>query len=162
MEKPKRKPGRPRKHKVKGGVIPTTPSGPKWKRIRTRPPMYETPEEMAPLIEEFFELPNTIFTTQKLALQLGFAYPSTLYSYKKKPGFEYLIQTALLRCADHVIDRSLEGKYNSTVAKVLLSANHGINERKEVEEKKVSEFTSLTDADLDAQIRALKAKGLVD
>ena len=63
-----------------------------------RPPIYESVEEMIPLLEAWEELIKSGAETPTitgLTLALGFADKSTLYDYAKKPDFSHSIKRAI-------------------------------------------------------------------
>jgi hypothetical protein len=63
-----------------------------------RPPIYETVDEIIPLLEvweENIKSGKEIPTVTGLTLALGFADKSTLYDYVKKPEFSHPIKKAL-------------------------------------------------------------------
>jgi hypothetical protein len=64
-----------------------------------RPPKYETAEEMRPVVERFIEdvrSGETVATITGLCLALGFESKDTLYNYRDRPEFSYLIKRGLL------------------------------------------------------------------
>ena len=64
-----------------------------------RPPIYKTPDEMIPKIEEWAERVRSKEerpTVTGLCIALGFDSKDTLYNYRDKPGFSYPIKRALL------------------------------------------------------------------
>lgn len=64
-----------------------------------RPPMYETPEQMLPLISEYFDMVTTTTgvckpTISGLIFHLGFADRQSWYDYAKRKDFSYTIKRA--------------------------------------------------------------------
>ncbi|MFA5395216.1 MAG: terminase small subunit [Methanogenium sp.] len=71
-------------------------------------------------------------TVEGFADFIGFTKP-TLYNWAKKHkevklGIDKIVNQQLVR----LIDRGLEGTYNSTIAKLILSSNHGMKEKSDV------------------------------
>ena len=60
-----------------------------------RPPVYETPEELAEAVEDYLAN-NEVKTVTGLALALGFSSRQSLYDYGKKEEFSYIIARAKL------------------------------------------------------------------
>ena len=55
---------------------------------------------------------------------------STLYEWVDKyPDFSYSFDKLLIEQKNRVLNKSLEGRYNPTIAKLILSANHGMSEK---------------------------------
>lgn len=98
------------------------------RRIRRmgNPPIYETPEQMAPVITEFFDYciatqtPPLITT---LVLALGFAQRHTLDVYMKKPEFTDIIKRAKLVCEDYAAKGLIMGK--NTIGFIFLLKQYG-------------------------------------
>ena len=64
-----------------------------------RPPKYETADEMRPVVEEFINdvrAGKIVATITGFCLALGFESKDTLYNYRDRPEFSYLIKTGLL------------------------------------------------------------------
>ena len=64
-----------------------------------QPPIYSTPEEMQVKIDEYFRM-NTTYRISALAYHLGFESRQSIYDYKKRPEFSYIIKRALLLVED--------------------------------------------------------------
>ena len=57
-----------------------------------------------------------------------------MYEWAKlNPKFKVVLERLNDRQAEQLINNGLAGTYNSTIAKMLLSAKHGIHERTEVD-----------------------------
>lgn len=57
----------------------------------------------------------------------------TLYNWEKDhPGFAKALEKIRQEQLQRLIDRGLEGSYNPTIAKLILSANHGMRERTDI------------------------------
>lgn len=68
-----------------------------------------------------------------LALHLEI-HRSTVYDWQKKyPEFSDIIETLLQKQAQLLINSGLEGTYNSTISKVLLT-KHGYTDKQEIEQ----------------------------
>lgn len=63
---------------------------------------------------------------------------TTLENYAKKEGYKELIEKTKERCASSMIDFSLIGKYNPTIAIFLLKNNHGYKDKQEVESNAIN------------------------
>lgn len=81
------------------------------------------------IIKKEIKLP----TVEKLALLLGVSRDSLYEWAKQYPDFSDTLDALKKKQADMLIQNGLSGDYNSTIAKLMLSANHGINERSESE-----------------------------
>ena len=65
-----------------------------------RPPMFNSPEEMEPLIQGYFDACDEQghpYAVPGLVLALGFAHRQTLLQYAKKDEFSFTIKRAKLR-----------------------------------------------------------------
>lgn len=65
-----------------------------------RPPKYETPEEMQPLIDKYFDdcdARGEPYTVPGIADDLGFESRQSLFDYGKKPEFSYTLKKAKQR-----------------------------------------------------------------
>jgi hypothetical protein len=68
-------------------------------------------------------------TVQGLAVYLGVS-RDTIYEWSTKyPEFSDTIEQINAKQADKLINEGLAGNYNSTIAKLMLSSNHGMRER---------------------------------
>lgn len=89
-------------------------------------PRYATPEQMIPIIEDFFEYciqrnqPPLVTT---LALALGFSCRTTLDDYMRKPEFHDVVKRAKLVCEDWAAKGLVSGK--NTVGFIFLLKQHG-------------------------------------
>ena len=76
-----------------------------------RPPKFETPEEMTPLIENYFnkcDMAEKPYTITGLALALGFESRQSLLNYEDKAEFLDTIKRAKSRVEQH-LEESLFG-----------------------------------------------------
>ena len=61
---------------------------------------------------------------------------STLYEWDKKyPDFSKALEKIIKEQQKRLLDKGLSGEYNSTIAKLILSSNHGMAERKDITTK---------------------------
>lgn len=124
--------------------------------IAGRPPMYETPEEMQIIIDEYFnkcdgeilldsngdpmlnKYNEPIFYNKKaytvtgLALALGFTSRQALINYQHKDRFVDTVTRAKMRCQEYAENR-LYDKEGSNGAKFSLSNNFGWFEKQIIE-----------------------------
>jgi len=71
-------------------------------------------------------------TVQGLAVYLGVS-RDTIYEWASKhPEFSDTIELLQAEQADKLINQGLAGNYNSTIAKLMLSSNHGMREKSDV------------------------------
>jgi hypothetical protein len=61
-----------------------------------RPPIFETPEQMAKAIEEYFKSESKI-TITGLCYNLGFESRQSFYDYEEREEYSYIIKRARLR-----------------------------------------------------------------
>jgi hypothetical protein len=111
-----------------------------------RPPMYNSPEEIAPVIDEYFEYikgekkegeeewertpePATI---TGLALYLGFDGRQSLYDYRDKQEFSVIIKKAISR-VEHNYEKALS--YQSPTGAIFALKNMGWKDKVEQEVK---------------------------
>jgi len=61
---------------------------------------------------------------------------SSLYEWEKKfPEFSKALGEIKTEQKERLLDKGLSGHYNSTIAKLILSSNHGMTERQDVTTK---------------------------
>lgn len=71
--------------------------------------------------------------------------PTTLYEWEKKhPLFSKALARIKSKQRGRLIDMGLSGEYNSTIAKLILSSNHGMSE-KQIVDNTIKGSISLTD-----------------
>jgi hypothetical protein len=59
---------------------------------------------------------------------------SSIYEWKEKyPEFSYTLELLMNKQQKVLLSKGLSGDYNSTIAKLILSANHGMKEKTETE-----------------------------
>lgn len=68
-------------------------------------------------------------TLEGFALRLGIT-TSTLYKWKlEKPNFSESLERIIEEQRKRLLDKGLSGDYNPTIAKLILSSNHGMAEK---------------------------------
>ncbi len=83
--------------------------------------------------EQYVKKEIKLPTVEGLALELD-VHRDTLYTWAKEyEDFSDTLETLKKKQAEMLIQNGLSGDYNSTIAKLILSANHGINEKSESE-----------------------------
>jgi hypothetical protein len=126
------------------------------------PPTYNSPDEMAPLIDAYFDECDRIgepYTVVDLALAVGFSSRQTLLDYAAKPEFADTIKRAKSRiegqrCRDLVrVDTR-----NSNGIKFDLTNNFGYTERQEIDHTTKGEAIPFTRDNLTAEELALLRK----
>ena len=107
-------------------------------------------DEYSDSVEVVGDNKPTILRTVKLPTIEGYAKyigvnKSSLYEWKEKhKEFSYSLEKILIEQKQRLINEGLSGNYNSTIAKLVLSSNHGMNEKQELDAK-VEGNISLTD-----------------
>jgi hypothetical protein len=94
-----------------------------------RPPKYETPEELKKKCTEYFESAIKLeekITITGLALFLGFDSRQSLYDYKEKKAFSYIIKNAML-----TVENSYESK--GTNFDIFALKNMGWTDKQEID-----------------------------
>lgn len=94
-----------------------------------RPPKYETPEELQKKCTEYFESAIKLeekITITGLALFLGFDSRQSLYDYKEKKAFSYIIKNAML-----TVENSYESK--GTNFDIFALKNMGWTDKQEID-----------------------------
>ena len=84
-------------------------------------------------IENYGDLGHVVPTVESLALAVG-VHKDTVYEWNKDPQKrEFSDALRKLSAVQHqkLVDKGLEGKYNSTIAKLMLTNNHGYAEKTE-------------------------------
>lgn len=83
--------------------------------------------------EQYVKKEIKLPTVEGLALELD-VHRDSLYAWAKEhEEFSDTLETLKKKQAEMLIQNGLSGDYNSTIAKLMLSANHGINEKTESE-----------------------------
>ena len=71
-------------------------------------------------------------TQYAFAKYIGVAEDTVIEWSKKYPRFSESLGKILAEQKQRLLDMGLSGDYNSTIAKLILSANHGLAERKDI------------------------------
>lgn len=121
----------------------------------SRPSTYHEgiPDLVREYVNTFAELGDTLPTVEGLALFTGIP-RRTLYTWAEdsaKSDFSHTLD--ILKATQHkmLFEKGLTGDYNSTIAKLGLSANHGMHEK---EKREVSGGISLAEMS-DEQLRQM-------
>ena len=102
-----------------------------------RPTKYT--EEYIDKAKEYLELNQDEEDSVKLPTLRGLAIhldinESTLYEWDKKyPEFSKSLDKIKTEQHDRLINKGLAGTYNSTIAKLILSSNHGMREKQDID-----------------------------
>ena len=96
-----------------------------------RPPIFDSPEEMERLIDEYFATAEKPFTMCGLALALGFVDRQSLYDYAKKKEFSCTIKKGMLK-----LENEYEKKTHSTTptGSIFVLKNMGWSDKHEVDQ----------------------------
>jgi hypothetical protein len=95
-------------------------------------------------------------TISGFALKIGFN-ESTMYEWEKRDEqFSKSLSKIKEEQKNRLLNQGLSGNYNSTIAKLVLSANHGISENQKIDLK--TETTDLSDEQIEAKILELQRK----
>lgn len=101
------------------------------------PPKYKTPEELEEAIDSYFEKiedEGDIPLIEELALELGYAGRQSLLDQKKRGSeFSDIIVKAKAKCGVILNKLALKGIVKERTACLNLSANHGLNEKKDID-----------------------------
>ena len=101
-----------------------------------RPPKFEKPGDMEPLIEEYFnkcDLAEEPYTVPGLAYALGFADKSSLVDYSKNSEFSFTIKRAKARIESQRNRRLVDGKGNTAGMIFDLKNNFGWSDSRTIE-----------------------------
>jgi hypothetical protein len=98
-----------------------------------RPSKYrdDIPERTLEYVKTFKKLGDLLPTMEGLVLYLGVP-RSTLYDWAKQPdkqAFSDALDVLKQTQAKMLFENGLEGKYNSTITKLMLSHNHNVYEK---------------------------------
>lgn len=105
-----------------------------------RPPLFETPQEMEPLIESYFEGQDEDkrpYTVPGLALHLGFCDRRSLYAYMERDaenpkGFIHPIKTALSKIENQRVESLVSGEGNAA-GNIFILKNSGYTDQQQHE-----------------------------
>lgn len=85
------------------------------------PQFFKTPEELEKAIQEYFDKEEK-YTVTGLALALGFESRQSIYDYKERPKFSYIIKRACLM-VENGYEKALHG--NNVAGAVFALKNMG-------------------------------------
>lgn len=102
------------------------------------------PDNLIEMVDQYLTDCKDLFTSEgntvKLptisgfALEIGFN-ESTMHEWAKKDkDFSKSLEKIKTEQRNRLLNQGLAGNYNSTIAKLILSSNHGMVERKEVDQ----------------------------
>ena len=101
-----------------------------------RPPKFKTPEEMTPLIENYFDKCDRSeepYTVPGLAYALGFADKQSLMDYSKDSEFSFTIKRAKARIESQRNRRLVDGNGNTAGMSFDLNNNFGWTDKQNIE-----------------------------
>ena len=82
---------------------------------------------------------------------------TTLYEWESNyTEFSNALDKIRIEQQERLINQGLSGEYNSTIAKLILSSNHGMTERNQQEVKGEIEIKTITDEEKKALLSLLK------
>lgn len=93
-----------------------------------RPPIFETPDELQSAIEQYFDEKKEFVTVTGLAYRLGFESRQSIYDYKERPEFSYIIKRATL-WIESMYEAKLSG--NNVAGSVFALKNMGWRDKVE-------------------------------
>lgn len=98
--------------------------------VTGRPTDYS--EEILKQTKQYIDLTTNLPTIQELAYSLK-VNQDTIYEWAKKhKEFSETLDDLRNKQATQLINRGLTGDYNPAIAKLILSANHGMKERSDI------------------------------
>jgi hypothetical protein len=95
-----------------------------------RPPIFETPEQLEDLIQAYFDENEEKVTITGLAYYLGFESRQSIYDYKEKPEFTYILKRATL-WIESQYELKLSG--NAVTGSIFALKNMGWKDKQETE-----------------------------
>lgn len=107
-----------------------------------RPPIFETPEDLTKAVDEY--IANTaigMVTVTGLCMWLGFTSRQSLYDYKKRDGFSYPIEKALM-AVENSYELSLRSQ--SVTGAIFALKNMGWKDKTETEHSGEMRITPVT------------------
>lgn len=113
--------------------------------IGGRPPKFETPEELEKAVDEYIaNTPIAQVTVTGLCMWLGFTSRQSLHDYKKRDGFSYPIEKAMI-AVENSYELTLRSA--SVAGSIFALKNMGWKDKTETEhsgELKVTPVTGMT------------------
>lgn len=129
------------------------------KKPTGRPTKYK--EEYCEELVNYFETAQTTLDLPQFFLfakKIGVC-EDTLYEWKKvHPRFSESFAYCLKIQKQMLINNSLQGKYNHTIAKLLLNVNHGLVERKIVEHDGKMKVENTPDDEVTLRLKEIETK----
>lgn len=121
-----------------------------------RPPLYETPEQMVPLIKEYFDLVTSSSgvckpTISGLVYHLGFESRDAWYKYLKKEGFGYILRRTQL-FLESCYEANLHG-YNWAGSAFALKNMNPDHWKDQTEQKQTMDINATIKADFGTTIQ---------
>ena len=95
-----------------------------------RPPIFDTPEQLENLIQAYFDEKQEKVTVTGLAYHLGFESRQSIYDYKERLEFSYIIKRATL-WIESMYEEKLSG--NNVAGSVFALKNMGWKDKQETE-----------------------------
>ena len=96
-----------------------------------REPFYNSPDEMAKRIDEYFEK-EKIWTIPGLALHLGFADKQSLIDYEKKEVFSFPVKRGKLKIEDYTIKQLFEKNGVPSAGPIFILKNLGYSDKQDI------------------------------
>jgi hypothetical protein len=84
-------------------------------------------------LSQYKELGEVVPTKEGFAIFIGSTRPSILKWASEHPEFLYALENIESYQGKDLQNNGLSGKYNPTIAKLMLSANHGMREKTETD-----------------------------
>ena len=125
-----------------------------------RPRIFESPEEMQVKIDEYFKKmkkTGDIPLVAELALEIGLSCTQSLRDYQARKEFSFIVKGAKEKCGFILNKMALRNEVNAKIAGLNLSANHNLNEKQEIIERKIDLTGEMTDEQLQAEILKLES-----
>lgn len=108
-------------------------------------------------VECFADLGDVLPTIEGLAIHLNL-HRDTIDAWKndpKKPAFSDTIENLMQRQKKLLLEKGLLSEYNATMAKLGLSANHGMHDKEQRDHNHNHNFSEYTDEQLAERVREL-------
>jgi hypothetical protein len=108
------------------------------KRPVGRPTKYteDTPDKAWHYVENYQDYGDVVPMVAGLAVALGIS-KETVYAWAREPEkrqFSDALEAIEVGQHKALVNGSLSGTYNSTIAKLMLSSNHGYSEKQEIDQ----------------------------
>jgi hypothetical protein len=133
-------------------------------RGRGVPPIFDHPDQLAPLIDDYFERCKESGETPMiipLALAVGLSRQG-LAEYGQKPLFAALVSRARDMCAQELYMKGLDRTYEPSLVRLGLASHHGFTEKTSVEHTvrmlTREQAESMTDEEIAAALAAMPSE----